>query len=141
MKRLTERHNGWVMRKGCHGPCKTCHRVECADICPMIDRLAAYEDTGLELKDHEYRAYANLGKALRQVRRKSREAKDTLSTLTPVLVWVESNRAVIKSLERLLGDVRKAEKIRKTGFIRPEQRGKGGRAWGNRHWTGLKGGF
>lgn len=64
----------------------------------------------LELEDHEYRAYANLGKELRQVRRKRREAKDTFSTLTPVLAWVESNRAVIKSLERLLGDVRKAEK-------------------------------
>lgn len=48
MERLTERFDGWVMRKGCHGPCRTCHRAECADIYPMIDRLAAYEDTGLE---------------------------------------------------------------------------------------------
>ena len=48
MERLTERFYGWVMRKGCHGPCRTCTRAECADIYPMIDRLAAYEDTGLE---------------------------------------------------------------------------------------------
>ena len=51
MERLTKRFEGWVMRKGCHGPCRTCHRAECADIYPMIDRLAAYEDTGLEPKD------------------------------------------------------------------------------------------
>ena len=51
MERMTERIDGWVMRKGCHGPCRTCHRVECADISPMIDRLAAYEDTGLEPED------------------------------------------------------------------------------------------
>ena len=48
MERLTERFYGWVIKKGCHGPCRTCHRAECADIYPMIDRLAAYEDTGLE---------------------------------------------------------------------------------------------
>ena len=48
MERLTERIDGWVMRKGCHGPCRTCNGAECADIYPIIDRLAAYEDTGLE---------------------------------------------------------------------------------------------
>lgn len=67
----------------------------------------------LELEDHEYRDFAKLGKELRQVRRKRREAKDTLSVLAPVLDWVEANRAVIKSLERLLGDVRKVEKYTK----------------------------
>lgn len=51
MERLTERFYGWVIKKGCHGPCRTCHRAECADIYPMIDRLAAYEDTGLEPED------------------------------------------------------------------------------------------
>lgn len=48
MERLTERFDGLVMRKGCHGPCRTCNGCECADIYPMIDRLVAYEDTGLE---------------------------------------------------------------------------------------------
>lgn len=47
MERLTERFDGWVMRKGCNGPCRTCNGAECAGIYPMIDRLAAYEDTGL----------------------------------------------------------------------------------------------
>lgn len=48
MKRLTERIDGWVIRKGCHGPCRTCNGAGCADIYRMVDRLAAYEDTGLE---------------------------------------------------------------------------------------------
>lgn len=51
MERLTERFDGCVMKKGCHGPCRTCHMAECADIYPMIDHLAAYEDTGLEPED------------------------------------------------------------------------------------------
>lgn len=51
MERLTERFDGWVMRKGCHGPCRTCNGCECADIYPMIERLADYEDTGLGPED------------------------------------------------------------------------------------------
>lgn len=47
MERLTKRFDGWVMREGCQGPCRTCNGAKCADIFPMIDRLAAYEDTGL----------------------------------------------------------------------------------------------
>lgn len=64
----------------------------------------------LELEEHDYRDYAKLGKELRLIRQKRREAKDTLSVLAPVLDWVEANRAVIKSLEQLLGNTRKAEK-------------------------------
>lgn len=44
MERLTERFDGWVMRKGCHGPCRTCNGAECTEIYFMIDHLAAYED-------------------------------------------------------------------------------------------------
>lgn len=44
MERLTERFDGWAIRKGCHGPCRTCNKAECAEIYLMIDRLAAYED-------------------------------------------------------------------------------------------------
>lgn len=46
MERLTERRDGWVMRNWCHGPCRTCHVAGCADISTIIERLAAYEDTG-----------------------------------------------------------------------------------------------
>lgn len=47
MERLTKRIDGWVMRKGCHGICRACTGAECADLYPMIDRLADHEDTGL----------------------------------------------------------------------------------------------
>lgn len=58
MERLTERFDGWAMRKDCHGPCRTCDRCECADIYPMIDRLAAYEDTGLGPEEVERQSIA-----------------------------------------------------------------------------------
>ena len=73
----------------------------------------------LELEDHDYRTYAKLGKELRGVRRKRREAKDRLSVLALVLDWAEANRATIKSLERLLGDVRKAEKYTENRIYTP----------------------
>ena len=64
----------------------------------------------IELENHNYHALAHLSRKLKDVRQKRRESKDTMSTMIPVLEWADSNRAVIKSLERLLGDVRKAEK-------------------------------
>ena len=66
MKRLNKRFDGLVMRGGCHGPCRTCNGAKCADIFPMIDRLAAYEETGLEPEEmSEYQhlcdSYAETG--------------------------------------------------------------------------------
>lgn len=58
MERLTKRFDGWVMREGCHGPCRTCNEAKCADIFPMIDRLADYEDT--ELTPEEVAEYQHL---------------------------------------------------------------------------------
>lgn len=68
MERLTERFDGWVMRKWCHGPCRTCNRVECADIYTMIDHLAAYEDTGLEPEEVVQTKLALMGKVLAEVK-------------------------------------------------------------------------
>lgn len=64
----------------------------------------------LELEPHEYHEYAKLGKELMGVRRRRRTAKDTMNIMAPVLAWNDENRNIIKSLERLLGEVRKAEK-------------------------------
>lgn len=64
----------------------------------------------LELQEHGYHEYAQLSRQLRDVRRKRRAAKDTMSFCAPVLSWAEANRNVVKGLERLLGDVRKAER-------------------------------
>ena len=64
----------------------------------------------LELEPHDYHEYARLSKELRDVRQRRRRAKDTLSVISPVLDFVDGNRPFIKGMERLLGDVRKAEK-------------------------------
>ncbi len=64
----------------------------------------------LELEEHEYREFAQMGKELKTARRRRRAAKDTMSETAPVLNWVEENRPVVKGLERLLGDVRKVER-------------------------------
>lgn len=64
----------------------------------------------LELEEHDYHEYAKLSKDLRDVRKRRRRAKDTMYVINPVLSWSEENRAVIKSLERLLGEIRKAER-------------------------------
>ena len=45
------------------------------------------------------------------VRRKRRSGKDTKTILQPVVEWIEHHKSTINSLEQLLGDVRKAEKI------------------------------
>ena len=76
MERLTKRlEDGQAIFHECHGTCGTCDGANCYCIGPMVDRLAAYEDTGLEPQDiisavdmykiacalHELNAYKNLG--------------------------------------------------------------------------------
>lgn len=68
MERLTERIDGWVIRKGCHGPCRTCNGAGCADIYLMVDRLAAYEDTGLTPEEVVQTQLALIGKALAEIK-------------------------------------------------------------------------
>lgn len=76
MERLTERFDGWVMRKGCHGPCRTCNGAECVDSYPMIDRLAAYEDTGLEPCD-----YSAMRAAIDQSAKYKKQLSDVVNIL------------------------------------------------------------
>lgn len=64
----------------------------------------------LELEEHDYRDFARLSKELKAIRKKRRKAKDMMEITAPILEWVEGHRAETKSLERLLGDVRKAER-------------------------------
>ena len=64
----------------------------------------------MELEEHSREELAELAQALAAVRRRRRAAKDSLAELGPVLTWLEDNRQVVKALERLLGDVRKAER-------------------------------
>lgn len=48
MKRLTKRDaNGAAHRYGCRNVCAYCRNCDCDDMAEMVERLAAYEDTGL----------------------------------------------------------------------------------------------
>ena len=52
MERLTKRiEGGQAVFHECNGTCGTCDGANCYCIGPMVDRLAAYEDTGLEPED------------------------------------------------------------------------------------------
>lgn len=63
----------------------------------------------LELDDNNYHDSAKLARTLTEVRQQRRDAKDTMTITDPIISWVAENKTVLKSLERLLGDIRKAE--------------------------------
>lgn len=64
----------------------------------------------LELQVDDYRMTAKLGKLLREVRKRRRAAKDARERLSAVDEWAARNQEAIKSLERLLGELRKIER-------------------------------
>lgn len=76
----------------------------------------------IELEQHDDAEFAQLSRDLQRVRRQRREAKDTMSETLPVLNWVDGNRQVIKGLEQLLGQVRKAEKNTENRIYTPKVR-------------------
>lgn len=65
----------------------------------------------LELGDNNSRAAARMAGLLRQVRRKRREAKDAYALANLVDHWAAENKAAVKSLERLLGELRHMEEL------------------------------
>ena len=79
----------------------------------------------LELLDHTYHEYAQLAKDVAEVRKRRRKAKDTSSTLLPVLEWLDANKNCVRSLEQLLGAVRKAERSTESRIYIPRSKGKG----------------
>ena len=64
----------------------------------------------LELQPLTYHQEAHLAADLKRVRSERRESKDTVTVLEPIKSYCESNTTAIKTLERLLGEVRKSEK-------------------------------
>lgn len=76
----------------------------------------------LELEAHLDDEVMALGLELAGIRRKRRAAKDILSETAPVLAWMEANRTVIKGLEQLLGEVRKAERAAENRIYTPRRR-------------------
>lgn len=79
----------------------------------------------LELLEHDEVELLRLAEDLAQARRQRRRARDVMSETAPVLVWLDENRAVVKNLERLLGEVRKAEKNTENRIYTPRARGRG----------------
>jgi hypothetical protein len=47
---------------------------------------------------------------IKEVRNERRRAKDYVTQAGPIITWIEANRPTIKSLEQLLGAVRKEER-------------------------------
>lgn len=80
----------------------------------------------LELQKQSYHQLASLARELVQVRQKRRTAKDTVCRMGPVVAWLETNRPVVKSLERLLGELRKAENRLENRVYIPRAKTKGG---------------
>lgn len=85
------------------------HRMAEAD---RAEADAATQDIlhALELGQHGRTDRARLALKLREVRRQRRRAKDTLARTGPVAAWARENQKTVKDLERLLGEVRKAER-------------------------------
>jgi len=70
----------------------------------------------LELNHHTYSERAKIAGKLSNVRKRRRTARDATMLYSPICEWAEQNKAVIKALERLLGEVRKVENIQKNRF-------------------------
>lgn len=78
----------------------------------------------LELYSDNYHETARLAKSLRSVRQRRRVAKETCEITKSIIRWIDDNKQVIRSLEWLLGEVRKVEDrqskriyIPKTGIV------------------------
>ena len=73
----------------------------------------------LELEKHSYHEMAALSRKLAEVRQTRRQNKDIVAQLTPVVEWTRENDAAVRSLQRLLGDLRKVERSTQNRFYTP----------------------
>lgn len=63
----------------------------------------------IELCNNSYEDMAEMAIGIKAVRQKRRCAKDIMTAASPMLKWAEENSKAIKSLEKCLGETRKAE--------------------------------
>lgn len=78
----------------------------------ILHRLELNEDTDEDIM--------KIVKIVKDVRRERREAKDTKIHAEPIIRWIKENEKVIKTLELVLGDVRKAEKRTENRYYIPK---------------------
>lgn len=64
----------------------------------------------LELNDYSYRDRSFIASRLATVRKQRREAKDLFSQTKPIVDWATNNQKAIRTLENLLGELRKVER-------------------------------
>lgn len=143
MERLTKRlEDGQAVFHECHGTCGTCDGATCYCIGPMVDRLAAYEDTGLEPRDvisavdmakiacalHELNAYKDLG-SIEHLRELIQAEQDARLVVLPCKVgdkvrvdartWGDTwNYKTVDGGKYLLGETVAIIKTRKQTFIK-----------------------
>lgn len=65
----------------------------------------------IELEDHSQQETARLTEALKETRQRRREAKKQIERLKPIREFVDYKADIIRAMERLLGDVRQAERL------------------------------
>lgn len=63
----------------------------------------------LELVRLSYHERGKLAARLVEVRKKRRQAKNALETLEPLVNWLKENQDTVRSLQRVLGEMRKQE--------------------------------
>ena len=73
----------------------------------------------LELEKHDAKSCARLARELAEHRKKRRHGKDIVEVNAPLAAWVEENRAAIKSLEAVLGKIRRIEEYHKNRQYNP----------------------
>ena len=73
------------------------------------DRALSDLEHELELGNRRYHEKAKIAGRIEEIRKERRQAKYTVEQVTPIAEWADKNQKIIKELERLLGDVRKAE--------------------------------
>ena len=74
----------------------------------------------LELEEHDYHSSARIARKLKEVRQTRRAAKDLTLKAQVVVNWIDENRKTIKTLEQLLGEVRKVERNTENRIYTPK---------------------
>ena len=65
----------------------------------------------LELEDIKYKERAKYATMIQKIRRERRELKDEALLKSPIVQWGKSHIRELNELEKLLGEVRKLEKV------------------------------
>lgn len=94
------------------------NRLPCGELSD-IDR--AKEDVlhYIELENPDINEKAEAAEVLHGILKIRREIKDAQEMISPVSKWVSENKAVIKSLERMLGELRSVEERHRVRVYSP----------------------